>query len=129
MLGGGVACSQKTVSKCATDCKHELNIRQSWQCFLGPESCFTAVQKECATPPHVRPTSSYDTACDQTYQAFPRDSTASDKRWGEKAWVRGYVQPRALCKKPSALTSQFSKEALRSLEDFLFAAKLPHKCT
>jgi len=26
----------------------------------------------------------------QFYQAFPRISTASDKRWGEKAWVRGY---------------------------------------
>jgi len=23
------------------------------------------------------------------YQAFPRVSTASDIRWGEKAWVRG----------------------------------------
>jgi len=23
-------------------------------------------------------------------QYFPRVSTASDKRWGEKAWVRGY---------------------------------------
>ena len=27
----------------------------------------------------------------QFYQAFPRVSTASDKRWGEKAWVRGYA--------------------------------------
>jgi len=26
----------------------------------------------------------------QFYQAFPRISTASDKRWGEKAWVQGY---------------------------------------
>jgi len=25
----------------------------------------------------------------QFYQAFPRVSTASDKRWGEKAWVVG----------------------------------------
>jgi len=24
----------------------------------------------------------------QFYQAFPRVSIASDKRWGEKAWVR-----------------------------------------
>jgi len=24
------------------------------------------------------------------YQAFPPVSTSSDKRWGEKAWVRGY---------------------------------------
>jgi len=26
----------------------------------------------------------------QFYQAFPRVSTASNKRWGEKAWVGGY---------------------------------------
>jgi len=26
----------------------------------------------------------------QFYQAFHRVSTASDKRWGEKDWVRGY---------------------------------------
>ena len=26
----------------------------------------------------------------QFYQAFPRVSTASDKRWGEKAWVQLY---------------------------------------
>jgi len=25
----------------------------------------------------------------QFYQAFPHVSTASDKRWGEKDWVRG----------------------------------------
>ena len=24
-------------------------------------------------------------------QAFPHVSTASDKRWGEKAWVQGYA--------------------------------------
>ena len=31
-----------------------LDIRQSWQRFLESESRFTAVQKECATPPHVQ---------------------------------------------------------------------------
>jgi len=41
---------------------------------------------ECATPPHVRRPGTST----QFYQAFPRVSTASDKRWGEKAWVRGY---------------------------------------
>jgi len=49
--------------------------------FLG-FSHFTAVQKECATPGmslHVI----------QFCQAFPHVSTASDKCWGEKAWVRG----------------------------------------
>ena len=28
------------------------------------------------------------------YQAFPHVSTASDKCWGEKAWVQGYAVPR-----------------------------------
>ena len=36
-------------------------------------------------------TSRYVIPRDSVYQAFPRISTASDKRWGEKAWVRGYV--------------------------------------
>jgi len=35
-----------------------------------------------------RPGTSYHVT--QFYQAFPRVSTASDKRWGEKALVRGY---------------------------------------
>ena len=50
--------------------------------FLGSESRFTAVQKECANPG-----TSYHVT--QFYQAFTRVSTASDKLWGEKAWVRG----------------------------------------
>ena len=33
--------------------------------FLGSESHFTAVRKECATPPHVHPTPRYVTAHDQ----------------------------------------------------------------
>ena len=37
----------------------------------------------------TRPGTSYHVT--QFYQAFPRVSTASDKRWGEKAWVRGYI--------------------------------------
>jgi len=63
-----------------------LDIRQSWWRFLDSESCFTAVQKECATPPHVQ-------VCHTTWLSFtrpsPRVSTASDKRWCEKVWVRG----------------------------------------
>ena len=34
-----------------------------------------------ATPPHVHSTSMYIPALDEFYQAFPRVSTASDKRW------------------------------------------------
>ena len=36
----------------------------------------------------TRPGTSYHVT--QFYQAFPHVSSASDKRWGEKAWVRGY---------------------------------------
>ena len=39
----------------------------------------------------TRPGTSYHVT--EFYQAFPRVSTASDKRWGEKAWVRGYKSP------------------------------------
>jgi len=44
-----------------------------------------AVQKEYATPSHP----GMPLHVTQFYQAFPRISTACDKRWGEKAWVRG----------------------------------------
>ena len=99
MLGGRVKewhIPRQTAGKWVHyDCKHEpwndwvLDIRQSWWCFLGSESCFIAIQKECATPLHVHPTSKYVIACDQFYQAFPCVGTTSDKRWGEKVWVRG----------------------------------------
>ena len=46
---------------------------------------------EYATSPHVHPTFRYIIARDQCYQAFPHVSTAGNKRWGEKAWVRGYA--------------------------------------
>ena len=50
--------------------------------ILDSESRFTAIQKECATASlHMI----------QFYQGFPHVSTASDERWGEKAWVRGYM--------------------------------------
>ena len=49
---GGVVHSQKTASKWA------LDIRQSWWCFLGSESHFTAVQKEIChsstRPPNIQ---------------------------------------------------------------------------
>jgi len=41
---------------------------------------------------YIHLTSKYITAHDQFYQAFPHISTASDKCWGEKAWVRGCTQ-------------------------------------
>ena len=58
--------------------------------FLGFRSRFRAVQKECATSPHIHPMSN-DIAHDQFYLAFPCTSIATNKRWGEKAWVWGYL--------------------------------------
>jgi len=45
--------------------------------------------EESATPPHVHPNSRYVTTRDELYQALPCISAASDKPWGERAWVRG----------------------------------------
>ena len=50
--------------------------------FWGSESRFIAVQKECATPPHIHLMSRYVIARDQF--------TASNKDRGEKTWVQGY---------------------------------------
>ena len=44
---------------------------------------------ECTTPPCTHPTSRYVITCDEFYQTFPRISIASNKCWGEKAWVGG----------------------------------------
>ena len=47
--------------------------------------------QECANPPHIHPTSRHITASDEFFQAlsYVNVSTASDKCWGEKAWVWG----------------------------------------
>ena len=54
---------------------------------------YTALRftRECATPPYIHITSTYVTCTWQVYLAFPRVSTASDKRWGEKTWEQGYI--------------------------------------
>jgi len=57
MRRSGTFLESPQVSECTTDCKHEpknVDTRQSWRCFMGPESRFTAVQKESATPPHIQ---------------------------------------------------------------------------
>ena len=51
--------------------------------FLG-FSCPIAVQKSEATPPDIRLTSA---ACDEFNQVL-HVSTANDKCWDEKTWVR-----------------------------------------
>ena len=51
----------------------------------------------------TRPGTSYHVT--QFYQAFPRVSTASNKRWGEKDWVQGY---KSTAHTPSTLRQQLS---------------------
>ena len=54
--------------------------------FLGfRKPLYSCTEGMCHSSTH--PGMSYHVT--QFYQAFPRVSTASDKRWGEKAWVRG----------------------------------------
>jgi len=55
--------------------------------FLGfRNSLYSCTEGMCHSS--TRPGTSYHMT--QFYQAFPRVSTASNKRWGEKAWVQGY---------------------------------------
>jgi len=43
----------------------------------------------CKKVPFLQPNVRYIITRDEFYQAFPCISTASDKRWGKKAWVLG----------------------------------------
>ena len=73
--------------KCHQDC-----LMSSAQSFYGPCLQSVAHSLNCNFSGNVPllHTSKYITEHDQFYQAFPCVSTASDKHWGEKAWVRGY---------------------------------------
>ena len=65
---------------------------RGWQSFYSPCLQSVAHSLNCNFSGNVPllHTSKYITEHDQFYQAFPCVSTASDKHWGEKAWVRGY---------------------------------------
>ena len=87
---GGVAQYWKN-SKQASVLLWQLSAghQTAWRRFFNSETCFTAVQKECTTPPHVQVSH-----CMWLFtRTSHRVSTASDKRWGEKAWVRGHPYP------------------------------------
>ena len=77
-------------------------------------------------------TSRYVTACDQFQQAFPRVSTASDKRWVEKAWIRGYriamlsVATFICC--VGAICLQYSHDGFRHIFIVLLEFKLQYSC-
>ena len=58
----------------------------------------------------TRPGTSYHVT--QFFQAFPRVSTASNKCWGEKAWVRGYRGYRALCLAVPKISSNLTARRL-----------------
>ena len=90
---GGVAHSFCTTVKRLSESKKRCQdcLMSSAQSFYGPclrslahslTCCFSG---RCHSS--TRPGTSYHGT--QFYQAFPHVSTASDKRWGEKAWVRG----------------------------------------
>ena len=92
LFEGALRSQKEVVMHAALSTQHQIVLVM----FLGFRKPFKAIQKECATPPHVHPMSRYITACDQFCQAFPHISTASDKCWSEKAWVRGYLLPPCL---------------------------------
>ena len=109
---GGVAHSFCTAVKRLSEPKKRRQDCQmsSAQSFYG--SCLQSVvysltccfSRMCHSS--TRPGTSYHVT--QFYQAFPRVSTASDKRWGEKAWVRGYNQPISDLKMAHQVTKQCS---------------------
>ena len=77
--------TQETLPR-LSDVKHSLVL---WSVFgVGSALTYLRLLWECATPPHVHPTSRYVNTCDKFYQAFPHNCTANDKHWGEKAWYK-----------------------------------------
>ena len=100
--------------KCLSELKkhHQDCLMSSAQSFYGPCS-ISSVRfiGEWATPPlHVHPTSRYS-VCHCTCSVLPdlpRVSTASNKRWGEKSWLRGYL---LACSTPSYFLTSFSRSS------------------
>jgi len=83
-------CKQLSESK-----KHHQDcLMLSAQLFYSPFLQSVAHSLTCCFCGNVtlstRPGMSYHVT--QFYQAFPHISTASDKCWGEKAWVQGYTK-------------------------------------
>ena len=106
---GGVAHSFCTTVKRLSESKKHCKLSDVehsvilWSVFaIGSALAYLLFFQECATCPG---TSLHVT---QFYQAFPRVSTASDKHWGEKAWVQGYFRPR-----PLSLVKETSNFSLR----------------
>ena len=95
---GGVAHSFCTAVKQLSESKKHCQIclMSSTQLLYGLCSQSVAHSLTCGNVPPLH-TSGYVIARDQCYHASPGISTASDKRWGEKAWVRGYRCACAVC--------------------------------
>jgi len=85
----------------------------SWAQKL-PHSC-TVTQGMCHSsthPPNVQ-------VCHCTWSVLPglpHVSTASDKRWGEKAWVRGYTQAQ-IEPTPTGFTVMTSSSTVGTCQD------------
>jgi len=89
----GTFSEKQQVSECTTELQTRTVERLSARhqtvlaTFLGfRKLLYSCTEGMCHS--FIRPGMSYHVT--QFYQALPRVSTASDKRWGEKAWVRGY---------------------------------------
>ena len=86
---------KQQVSECATDCKHgPRTTERSTSDSLGDISWTqkATLQLYRKNVPLLH-TSRYVTARDSVLPGLPHVSTASDKCWGEKAWVWGYTLP------------------------------------
>ena len=91
---GGVAFSFCIAVKQLSETKkcHQDCLMLSTQSFYHPclKSLAHSLTCDFSRNAPLLHTSGYIIARDQFYQAFPCISTASDRCWGEKAWVRGY---------------------------------------
>ena len=105
---GGVAQSWKSRKwvhyRSQTQTAHQLSVRYQTvlATFLGfRKPLYSCTEVMCHTSTHP------GTSLHMT-QAFPHVSTASDKRWGEKAWVQGYATSVLV------LAALFSKQSAQS---------------
>jgi len=91
---GGV---RENASNWAHYCSQPWNMQQQsgwyWEVFamfLGLRKLLDSCTEGTSTCP---PTTQHLGCHVHFYQAYPQISTASNKYWGKKAWVRGYSEP------------------------------------
>ena len=80
-----------------------LDIRRR---FLGSESCFKAIKKECATPPHIHdPPNRYVTGHDQFTKPSPTLVLQATNTVGRRPGYEGNGDLRDLCEMCMRLSS------------------------